>query len=127
MELLLSNPNYKCGEIQDFLPKQRIINLFSSLKDGFEHYLSSFIDDCVKQSIKEHSSTSKPISSTSKPIIEDELYLTTKEACKLLKISPTTLWRWTEDGRITKHYVFGNPRFLKQEVLSKVKSVTPKN
>lgn len=116
----LLDPRKEFGQINDFLPQQSINRLLTNLKSGFEHYLSSFIDDCVKHSIKEHSSTTKPI-------VEDELYLTTKEACKLLKISPTTLWRWTEDGRITKHYVFGNPRFLKQEVLSKVKSVTPKD
>ena len=121
MEVLLSNTHYQSGNIQDFFPKQKIVNLFLNLKDGFEHYLSSFIDDCVQHSIKEHSLSSK------KPKIEDELYLTTKEACKLLKISPTTLWRWSEDGRITKHYVFGNPRFLKKEILLLVRPITSKN
>ena len=120
METLVLNPNYKNGNIQDFLPKQKIINLFSSLKNGFEHYLSSFIDDCVKQSIREHS-----LPEESKD--DNQLYLTTKQACKLLKISATTLWRWTEDGRITKYYVFGNPRFLRKEVISKVKPITSKN
>ncbi len=115
----LTCPENEIGQISNFLPQQSINRLISNLKSGFEIYLSSFINDCVQRAIEEHSLATTPEE-------DSEIYLTTKEACKLLKISSTTLWRWTEDGRITKHYVYGSPRYLKAEVLSKIKSITPK-
>lgn len=118
MEATLLNPNNKIGNIQEVLPNQKLVNLLVSLKDSFEYYLSNYVDKCIQQSLNEHSQAQEEK--------DDEEYLTTKEACKLLKISSTTLWRWSDNSRITKYYVFGNPRFLKKEVLSLVKTIEVK-
>lgn len=42
----------------------------------------------------------------------DEL-LTREEACSLLKISKTSLWKWTKDGKI-KAYGIGNRVYYKR-------------
>ena len=46
---------------------------------------------------------------------DDEL-LTRDEACKLLKVDLSTLWRWTNKGLITA-YGIGSKRFYKKEEL----------
>ena len=46
----------------------------------------------------------------------DQELLTREEACKLLKVSLTTLWRWTNNGKITA-YGIGYKRFYKKEEL----------
>ena len=47
--------------------------------------------------------------------ISDEL-LTREEACKLLKVDLSTLWRWTNKGTVTA-YGIGSRRFYKKEEL----------
>ena len=47
--------------------------------------------------------------------ISDEL-LTREEACMLLKIDSSTLWRWTNKGMVTA-YGIGSRRFYKKEEL----------
>ena len=42
--------------------------------------------------------------------------LTRKEACKLLKIDSSTLWRWSNKGKIIA-YGIGSRRFYKKEEL----------
>tara|TARA_B100000427_G_C15334715_1_gene518446 strand:+ start:120 stop:395 length:276 start_codon:yes stop_codon:yes gene_type:complete len=42
--------------------------------------------------------------------------LTRDEACKLLKIDSSTLWRWTNKGKIIA-YGIGSRRFYKKEEL----------
>lgn len=46
----------------------------------------------------------------------DQELLTREETCKLLKIDSSTLWRWTNKGKITA-YGIGNRRFYKKEEL----------
>lgn len=46
---------------------------------------------------------------------EKEL-LTREETCELLKVDPSTLWRWTAKGVITA-YAIGSRRFYKKEEL----------
>ena len=46
---------------------------------------------------------------------EKEL-LTRDEACKLLKVDSSTLWRWTNKGKVTA-YGIGSRRFYKKEEL----------
>jgi|TARA_B110001452_G_scaffold212685_1_gene183335 excisionase family DNA binding protein len=47
--------------------------------------------------------------------ISDEL-LTREEACMLLKVDLSTLWRWTNKGTVTA-YGIGSRRFYKKEEL----------
>jgi len=46
----------------------------------------------------------------------DQELLTREETCKLLKIDSSTLWRWTNKGKIIA-YGIGNRRFYKKEEL----------
>lgn len=52
---------------------------------------------------------------------QDEL-LTREETMKFLKIESTTLWRWTQDGKITA-YGIGHSRYYKKKEL--LESLTP--
>tara|TARA_B110000879_G_scaffold90106_1_gene123788 strand:- start:517 stop:792 length:276 start_codon:yes stop_codon:yes gene_type:complete len=46
----------------------------------------------------------------------DQELLTRDEACKLLKVDLSTLWRWTNKGTVTA-YGIGSRRFYKKEEL----------
>ena len=46
----------------------------------------------------------------------DQELLTREETCKLLKVDSSTLWRWTNKGKV-KAYGIGNRRFYKKEEL----------
>ena len=54
---------------------------------------------------------------------DDEL-LTRKEACKLLQINSSTLWHWTNKGKVTA-YGIANRRYYKRSEL--MKDVKPLN
>ena len=46
----------------------------------------------------------------------DQELLTREEACMLLKVDSSTLWRWTNQGKIIA-YGIGSKRFYKKEEL----------
>ena len=46
----------------------------------------------------------------------DQELLTREEACKLLKVDSSTLWRWTNKGKVIA-YGIGSRRFYKKEEL----------
>ena len=48
----------------------------------------------------------------------DQELLTREEACKLLKVDSSTLWRWTNKGKVTA-YGIGSKRFYKKDELIK--------
>lgn len=52
----------------------------------------------------------------------DEL-LTREETCKLLKINSSTLWDWTNKGKV-RAYGIGNRRYYKRSEL--IEALTPK-
>jgi excisionase family DNA binding protein len=57
----------------------------------------------------------------------DQELLTRDEACKLLKVDSSTLWRWTNKGKITA-YGIGSKRFYKkEELLNSLIQLTSKN
>ena len=68
--------------------------------------LMSLIGDSVRNAFDSKQSNCKT---------EPEL-LTREEACKLLKIDSSTLWRWTVKGSVIA-YGIGNRRFYKKEEL----------
>jgi excisionase family DNA binding protein len=49
-----------------------------------------------------------------------EEYMTTKDICSLLNISSSTLWRMTQDGRITPKKVGRRSLYNKAEVIALV-------
>lgn len=52
---------------------------------------------------------------------ESDVYLTRKETADFLKINITTLWHWTNKGKI-KSYGIGNRRYYnKQEIIALLK------
>ena len=67
------------------------------------------------------------IKNNSKNIPPDQELLTRDEACKLLKVDSSTLWRWTNKGKITA-YGIGSRRFYKkEELLNSLIQLTSKN
>jgi len=46
-----------------------------------------------------------------------DILLTRTEVCDLMKISKTTLWKWTKNGKITAYGMGNRVYFKKQELL----------
>ena len=68
--------------------------------------LKDLVGRSLEEVIKNNSLTQPP----------DLELLTREETCKLLKVDSSTLWRWTNKGKI-KAYGIGNRRFYKKEEL----------
>jgi len=68
--------------------------------------LEELVGKSLEEVIKNNSLTQPP---------SQEL-LTREETCKLLKIDSSTLWRWTNKGKIIA-YGIGNRRFYKKKEL----------
>ena len=68
--------------------------------------LQDLIGKSLEEVIKNNSQNNPP----------DQELLTRKEACKLLKVDSSTLWRWTNKGKVTA-YGIGSRRFYKKEEL----------
>mgnify|MGYP004004600877 CR=1 FL=1 len=68
--------------------------------------LEDIIGKSLKEVIKNNSLTQPP----------DQELLTREETCKLLKVDSSTLWRWTNKGKIIA-YGIGSRRFYKKEEL----------
>ena len=68
------------------------------------------LEDLIEKSLKE------VIKNNPQNIPPDQELLTRDEACKLLKVDLSTLWRWTNQGKITS-YGIGSRRFYKKEEL----------
>ena len=67
------------------------------------------------------------IKNNSKNIPPDQELLTREEACMLLKVDSSTLWRWTNKGSIIA-YGIGSKRFYKkEELLNSLIQLTSKN
>lgn len=57
-----------------------------------------------------------------KSLQKDDDLLTRDEACKFLKIDSSTLWAWTNKGKV-KAYGIGNRRYYKRSEL--IEALTP--
>ena len=68
--------------------------------------LKDLVGRSLEEVIKNNSLTQPP----------DQELLTRDETCKLLKVDSSTLWRWTNKGKV-KAYGIGNRRFYKKEEL----------
>ena len=79
---------------------QIIIDVLS--KEELEDLIGKSLEEVIKNN-------------TINKTIDQEL-LTREEACKLLKIDSSTLWRWTNKGKIIA-YGIGSRRFYKKEEL----------
>ena len=79
------------------------------------------LQDLIGKSLEE------VIKNNSKNIPPDQELLTREEACMLLKVDSSTLWRWTNKGKITA-YGIGSKRFYKkEELLNSLIQLTSKN
>lgn len=47
---------------------------------------------------------------------EKDEWLTIEETCNYIKVTEPTLWKYSKDGLLHKHYIGGNPRYKKSEV-----------
>ena len=68
--------------------------------------LQDLIGKSLEEVIKNNSQNNPP----------DQELLTREEACMLLKVDLSTLWRWTNKGTVTA-YGIGSRRFYKKEEL----------
>ena len=68
--------------------------------------LEDLIGKSLEEAFKNNLSNSTP----------DQELLTREQACTLLKVDPSTLWRWTNKGKVTA-YGIGSRRFYKKEEL----------
>ena len=79
------------------------------------------LQDLIGKSLEE------VIKNNKKNIPPDQELLTREEACMLLKVDSSTLWRWTNKGKITA-YGIGSKRFYKkEELLNSLIQLTSKN
>ena len=79
------------------------------------------LQDLIGKSLEE------VIKNNSKNIPPDQELLTREEACMLLKVDSSTLWRWTNQGKIIA-YGIGSKRFYKkEELLNSLIQLTSKN
>ena len=79
------------------------------------------LEDLIGKSLEE------VIKNNPQNIPPDQELLTREEACMLLKIDSSTLWRWTNKGKITA-YGIGSRRFYKkEELLNSLIQLTSKN
>jgi len=67
--------------------------------------LSQLIRDTLKSELQNVYSSPK--------LTDDEVLLTRSEVCELLKIDASTLWHWTNKGKI-KAYGIANRRYYKK-------------
>lgn len=111
MDVEILTPKINEKLILSQLEKLNLSSLFQNFMDNLKKYIQKVVNDSVE----------KKILSLTK---EDE-YLTIAEACKMLKVSRETLNRWANKGLITKFYIFGNPRFSREELSSLFKTVEP--
>ena len=68
--------------------------------------LEDLIGKSLEEAFKNNLSNSTP----------DQELLTREQACTLLKVDPSTLWRWSNKGKVTA-YGIGSRRFYKKEEL----------
>jgi len=80
--------------------KQLIFDVLS--KEELEDLIGKSLEEVIKNNPFNHS--------------PDQELLTREEACMLLKVDSSTLWRWTNQGKITA-YGIGSKRFYKKEEL----------
>ena len=57
----------------------------------------------------------------------DQELLTREEACKLLKVDSSTLWRWTNKGSIIAYGIGSRMFYKKEELLNSLIQLTSKN
>lgn len=53
-----------------------------------------------------------------KPENDTEAFLTTKEACQMLKVNPVTLWRYTRDGKLSFFKIGSRKMYLKSQIIA---------
>jgi len=79
------------------------------------------LQDLIGKSLEE------VIKNNSKNIPPDQELLTREEACMLLKIDSSTLWRWTNKGKITAYGIGSRGFYKKEELLNSLIQLTSKN
>ena len=57
------------------------------------------------------------------PTNEEEVLLTRDEACSYLKISLTSLWKWTKNGKINAYGIGNRVYYKKAELIESVKRI----
>ncbi len=101
---------YEAVPLPTSLEQANLVGFFNGYKNRIEQWLRNYIEKVVYELID----------GRIKSLTQEE-YLTINEACSFLKISKPTLHRWSESGKVKKRDLFGNPRYLKSELVSLIK------
>ena len=56
---------------------------------------------------------------------QSDKLLTEREAVKLLKVTPPTLWKWVNAGRLQKHKIGGRVYFKYSEIMERIENLQP--
>jgi predicted DNA-binding transcriptional regulator AlpA len=51
--------------------------------------------------------------------VQMDKFMTIEDVVKYLKISSVTLWKWSKNGKLPKHYINGLPRYKRSEIEEK--------
>jgi hypothetical protein len=75
------------------------------------------IKEIVKEAIREEKELLKPIAQ------EQEELLTRKEAAAFLKVRLPTLWAWSKQGKLQRHYIGSRVYYKRQELLASLENI----
>jgi hypothetical protein len=97
--------------------KHNLLNITNMEKSLLVHSITpDDLKQIIKEVFKEEFAEFTKQLVTEKP---DEL-LNSEETCKLLKITLTTLWRWTKSGKVICYGIAGRRYFKKNELLERL-------
>ena len=82
-------------------------------KEELEDLIGKSLEEVIKNNPFNHS--------------PDQELLTREEACMLLKIDSSTLWRWTNKGMVTAYGIGSRKFYKKEELFNSLIQLTSKN
>lgn len=74
-------------------------------REDLEAVISSIVDERIAKFFD-----------TKRKEAEGDTLITPKEVCQLLGVNLTTLWRWNNEGYLTKVYIGNKPRYRQSDI-----------
>lgn len=89
-----------------------------------EKQLSMTIENAVEVALNKFKGLQPDVSPVAEPV-----YLTRKQACEKLNMSPVTLWKLTKEGKLQSYKLGGKIKYLESDILfsCQKRDFTPKN
>jgi len=92
--------------LQDLIATGANIQLNVDAAD-LKEFGRSILEDFKKQNLEKE-----------KEAVKEPEYITTDEACALLRVKPITLWRWAQTGYLMPKKVGVKNRYIRSEVIA---------